>query len=282
MEKIALITDSASDLNKDEIEKYKIRILRFKIIIGDKMYLDGAEISAEEVYKKIAKTVISTSIPSLDDIKSIYEELEREGFTHAIFITISSGLSSAGNQINLLSKDFSSINTYIFDSKSISMGEGVQAIECSKLIMQGANFKEIVEELPKIRSRVKLFFLVPTLEYLIRGGRIGKVTGMLGQMLSIKPIISIGDDGKYYTVENARGWNVALEKVISIGEETINKGRTKIFIRHASNPKDANYIYERFKGLSNVSEISVGEISAVAGVHSGPGLVGVAFYGEGN
>lgn len=65
------------------------------------------------------------------------------------------------------------------------MGEGVQAIECSKLIMQGANFKEIVEELPKIRSRVKLFFLVPTLEYLIRGGRIGKVTGMLGQMLSI-------------------------------------------------------------------------------------------------
>ena len=280
MEKIALITDSASDLSKEEIDRYKIKVLHFKVIIGNNIYLDGIEIASREIYEKIKTTMISTSVPSLEDIRLLFEELKRDGYTHAIFITISSGLSSTANQISLQSKEVEGIETFIFDSKSISMGEGVQVIECAKLIKKGKPFSEIIKMLPEIRSRVVLYFLVPTLEYLIRGGRIGRVTGRLGQILSIKPVISVGEDGKYFTVENARGWNNALSKIVSIGKNILDENASKIFIRHAANEKDANYIYEQLKSHPHIKEISVGEISAVAGVHSGPGLVGVAFYKE--
>lgn len=280
MEKIALITDSASDLGKETLSSYDIKQLHFKIIVGDKSYIDGTEISSKEVFSQIKETVISSSVPSAEDIRALYEDLQSEGYTHAIFITISSGLSSTANQISLVSNEYKDVETLIFDSKSISMGEGVQVIECSKLIKEGKNFKEIAEILPEIRSRVTLYFLVPTLEYLIRGGRIGRITGYVGRILNVKPVISVGEDGKYYTVENARGWNLALSKIIFIAREMFKTNRVRIFVRHAQNEKDANFIYEMLKDEKNITEISIGEISPVAGVHSGPGLIGVAFYRE--
>lgn len=280
MEKIALITDNTSDLEKQILDSYGIKQLHFKIIVGDKSYIDGVEISSKEVFSQIKVTVISTSVLPLEDIRATYEELRSKGFTHAIFVTVSSGLSSTANQINLVSSDYKDIETLIFDSKSISIGEGVQVIECAKLIKEGKSFKEIAEILPEIRSRVKVYFLVPTLEYLIRGGRIGRVTGYIGKILNIKPVISVGEDGKYYTVENARGWNLAMSKIISITKETLKTNRVRIFVRHAQNEKDANYIYEILKDEQNVTEISIGEISPAAAVHSGPGLIGVAFYTE--
>ncbi len=280
MEKIALITDSASDLEKETLNSYGIKQLHFKIIVGDKSYIDGTEISSKEVFSRIRDTVISSSVPSAEDIRSLYENLRSQGYTHAIFITISSGLSSTANQISLVSNEYKDIETLIFDSKSISMGEGVQVIECSKLIKEGKSFKQIAEILPEIRSRVTLYFLVPTLEYLIRGGRIGRITGYVGRILNIKPVISIGEDGKYYTVENARGWNLALSKIVFIAKEILKTNHVRIFVRHAQNEKDANFIYEMLKEEKNITEINIGEISPVAGVHSGPGLIGVAFYRE--
>lgn len=280
MEKIALITDSASDLGKETLSSYGIKQLHFKIIVGDKSYIDGTEISSKEVFSQIKETVISSSVPSAEDIRALYEDLRSQGYTHAIFITISSGLSSTANQISLVSNEYKDVETLIFDSKSISMGEGVQVIECSKLIKEGKSFKEIAGILPEIRSRVTLYFLVPTLEYLIRGGRIGRITGYVGRILNIKPVISVGEDGKYYTVENARGWNLALSKIVFIAKEMLKTNRVRIFVRHAQNEKDANFIYEMLKDEKNITEISIGEISPVAGVHSGPGLIGVAFYRE--
>lgn len=278
MEKIVLITDSASDISKEDTEKYNIKMLRFGIILDNKVYKDGVEITSKEVYERIKDTIISTSVPTLEEIRLLYEELKSEGYTHAIFIPISSGLSSIANMINLQSKEIKEINTYIFNSKSISMGEGVQVIECAKLIKQGKTFDEIVQMLPQIRSKVSLYFIVPTLDYLIRGGRIGRVTGKVGQTFNIKPVISVGDDGKYYTVANTRGWEAATSKMISIGDKLLDEHPSMVYIRHAANEKDATYLFDHFKTHPNTKSASLGEISALAGVHSGPGLIGTVFY----
>ncbi len=280
MDRIAVITDSMADLDKQTIEKYGIELLRLKVIVKDKTYVEGVDITADEVFKEMKSSIVTTSVPSVDEVTALFDSLARKNYTHAIFITVSSGLSSTANQISMVSQHFKGIQTFIFDSKSISMGQGVQVIECAKMVESGDSFEHITETLPEIRSRVKVYFLVPTLEYLVKGGRIGRVTGVIGQILSIKPIISVGEDGKYYTVETARGWNVAISKIVSKVKELLLENKLRVFIRHSANEADANKIFDALKHESNITFLDVGEISVAASVHSGPGLIGIALYQE--
>lgn len=281
MEKIALITDTASDISDEVIEKYNIKVLPFRIIYKDKEYKDRYEITPQKVYENLSVETPTSSLPSMQDMEELYCELEKEGYTHVIACVLSTGLSGIFNALRLVSSGHEKIKSFIFDSKSISTGEGIIIEECAKLMEQGKSFDDIVRVIPSIKERIQVFFVVGTLEFLKRGGRIGKVSGTIAELLNIKPIISIDNHGIYYTFDKVRGRKQSLKRILDVVGEKLKDKKLRIYIRHSNCVEDAQKVYDGFKGLPNVTSIDFGgEISPVSGVHSGPGLVGVVLYEE--
>ena len=137
MDKIALITESASDLNPNFAKKNNIKILPFKIIFSDREYDDGIDITPNMLYEALPKEIPTTSLPSVEKFTSALEEVKNEGYTHAIIITISSNLSGAYNSARLASENVSGIETFVFDSMTLTMSEGAMVIETANLINEG-------------------------------------------------------------------------------------------------------------------------------------------------
>jgi len=276
MEKIALITDTTSDLPQDIIEKYNIKILPFRIIYKDREYKDKYEITPKEVYDNFEKEIPTSSLPLAQDMEELYDELEKEGYTHAIAITLSSGLSGISNALRLVSENHDNIESFVYDSKTISWGEGILVKKCAELIEQGKDFDYIKNILPELRKKVKLFFVVGTLEYLRKGGRIGRISGTIGDLLNLKPIVAVDDEGRYFTHSKVRGRKQSLNKMVNIVKEIVNDKEHDIIVLNGCSDEDCKYMIDQFEKIDNVSSVNYGgDISPVSGVHSGPGLVGV-------
>lgn len=275
MEKIAIFTDSACDLRDKDLEEYGIRILPLQILYKDATYRDRVEISADTVYENFEIEVPKTSLPKGVDIDQLFKDLVAEGYTHAIGVLISGGLSGTANSVKLVAQEHPEIETFIFDTRNLSIAEGIQALNAAKMVKEGKSFAEIKEALPKQRKTVDTYYCLATLEYLIKGGRIGKVSGTIGQMLNIKPIISVNEEGVYYTVDKARGTNQAYSKLIDILKDNLEKTKCKVWVMHGGAKKEAQKIVERIKDLPGILTLEYDQISPALGVHTGKGLVGI-------
>ncbi|MGB4588902.1 MAG: DegV family protein [Clostridiaceae bacterium] len=275
MQKIAIFTDSACDLKDNVLKEYNIRFLPLRIIYTDKEYRDRVEIGADEVYDNLVNEVPKTSLPSGEDISNFFKELIKEGYTHAIGVMISSGLSGTANSVKLMAENFPEIETFLFDTKNLSIAEGILAVEAAKMLKAGKTFEEIVNILPTLRETVDTYYIVDTLEYLIKGGRIGKVSGTIGQMLNLKPIISVNSDGVYYTIEKARGMKQGYNKLIELLKENLEKTKCRVWVMHGGVKEECLAILERVKDFSGIVELDFGQISPALGVHTGKGLIGI-------
>lgn len=279
MEKIALITDSASDISREIVEKYKVQVLPFRIIYSDREYCDGIDIHSKDIYETLENNPPTTSLPSMRDMEEMFERLKAEGYTHAIVVTISSKLSGFNNAIKLMAENYPEINTFVYDSKSISKGEEILIKEAALMIEQGKSFEEITKEMSKIQERIKIYFVIGTLEYLIRGGRIGKVAGTIAQFLHLKPIVSVDEEGEYYTYTKVRGRKQSLKKIYDLGVEKLNEKKYDIYLMHGDAEEETRELADKLSKHENAATVNFGGyLSPVSGVHSGPGFIGVLFY----
>lgn len=280
LSKIALVTDSTSDLRKDEIDKHNIHVLPLRIIYKDREYIDRVDITPDEVYDNLHIEVPSTSLPSMNDIDNMFTKLEKEGYTHVIVVCISSGISGTYNSINLASHDHPNIISHVFDSKSLTLGTGAIVLKCADLLESGKNFDEIISKLPSLRDRIKVYYVLDTLTYLVKGGRIGKVSGTLGEFLNLKPIISINEDGVYYNYAKVRGRKQSISKLIDITKQSLDKSKAKVWVLQGGALEEGKALYEDISKLPNIAEIRFSDISPVLGVHTGPGLLGIVIMTE--
>ena len=279
MEKIALVTDSTSDLSEEIIKKYDIKVLRLKVIYKDKDYIDGVTITSDEVYDNLVNEIPTTSTPLVGDAEKLIKTLEDEGYTHVIAIHISSELSGTLNMVNLVLEK-SKLKTFVFDSKALSMGCGQLVLGCAEMIEKGKTFNQITEQLPAMRDKITVYFVVDTLKYLIKGGRIGKVSGVVGSIIQLKPIISIGKDGIYYTFERIRGKKQAVKRMIELAEESLLKNKARVWVMQGGALEEGKAFLEKIKAFPNITEINFGSIGPVLGVHTGPGLMALALIQE--
>ncbi|MGL5617149.1 MAG: DegV family protein [Sarcina sp.] len=281
MEKIAIVTDSTCGVPEDFVKANDIKVLRLKIIYKDRECLDGIDIMPEEVFQNLDKEVPTTSTPSVQQSNEVIEELIKEGYTHVIGLFISSGLSGTMNSFRIAAENYEDqIKSYVFDTKMISMAVGLCVMEASELIKEGKSFDYICNEIPKMKERITLCFTVDTLEYLIKGGRIGKVAGTIGQILNLKPIINMDDEGMYATCAKARGSKQALNKVIAIGEEALEKGKSKVVVMTGTMYEEAEKLKEAFEKNPNTESVYMGTFTPVIGIHSGPRIVAIAIMKE--
>jgi len=276
MEKIAIFTDSACDLTDQELADHHIKFLPLQIIYKDKAFQDRVEISPDEVYGNLEKEVPKTSLPTGTDMDALFRSLIEEGYTHAIGVMISGGLSGTANSVSLMAQEYPELTTYIYDTKNLSISQGIMAIKAAKMVEAGASFEAIKEALPKERASVDTYYCLATLEYLIKGGRIGKVSGTIGQMLNIKPIIYVNEEGIYVTLDKARGTKQAYTKLVNILKENLEKTKCRVYVLHGGAKKEAQDMVERIKDLPGILSLEYRQISPALGVHTGRGLIGIA------
>lgn len=281
MQKIALITDSTSGLSQEYLEKYNIELLRLKVIYKSSEYIDGLTITPQEVYAKLDQELPTTSMPSVQDNLDLLKRLVSEGYTHAIFLPISSGLSGTINSMRIAAEEYEDqITTFVFDTKVISMGVGLIVLEVAQMIQNGYDFDYICEQIPKIRGRISFYFIVDTLEYLIKGGRIGKVSGRLGEILNLKPIITMDEDGHYTTFSKVRGKKQAISKLENLGLDILSKGKAKVAIMTGTMHEEVHELENIFVSQPNTTLLYTGIITPAVGIHCGPRALGIMILSE--
>ena len=240
MQKIAVLTDSGSDLTLEQCKENSIEFLPFRVIYSYGEFEDAVNLTPEELYKSLEKgnEIPTTSLPSPAKIEELLNKLEAEGYTHVIAVTISCELSGTSNAVRLALEDHPNLTSYVFDTKILSMAEGALALNAAEMVREGKTFEEIVEELPKLRKKTYGYYTLNTLEYLKRGGRIGKVAGTIGEILNLKPIVSADDQGFFYTYAKVRGRKQSINRIYKIAKEHLEKGRCKIWVLDGGSSKE--------------------------------------------
>ena len=230
MSKIALVTDSSCDLPVDLLEHWKIRVVPLRIIYREREYRDGVEITPQEVYARLGEEIPKTSMPSPEDIQQTFKELQQEGYTHCIVVTLSSGLSATYNNFCLMAEDFKGMKIDVIDSKGLSWVLGFLVLESAKLIKDKLDYFEILNRIEGAKNRIKGYFVVDTLEYLKEGGRIGKVAASLGSMLNLSRSSPSDVEGKYYPHNLARGKKQSIKKLMDPIVKQIESTKSRIAI----------------------------------------------------
>ncbi len=277
-EKIAIITDSGTDVPPKYIEKYNMYVVPLIVNYENQSYRDGIDININTVCEKLKDEIPTTSLPSIDDMMETFEKVITDGYKKAIIITISSGLSGTYNAMRIASESFEDkLDIMLVDTKNIDIGAGFTAIRAGELIEQGYSFEEIKEKLDDAIANTKVYFCVKTLEYLRKGGRIGLVASVVGTALDLKPVISCNSDGIYYVVSKARGRKKSLKKALNEAKEYAKQFKEyNIAVVNVWSKEEAKEIEDNIKNdFPNVKSVFVGAISPALAVHTGPGLIGV-------
>ena len=280
MQKIALVTDSSCDLGEKTRRDNNIEMLPFRIIYKDKEFLDQVNITHDELYKSLSEEIPTTSLPDLEYTENLVCRLKEEGYTDVIVITVSSRLSGTINSIKLLVEDHKELNFHFYDSKTLGFPVGALVLEASLMIRAGLTPEEIIDKLHEVKTKLHAYVTLNTLEFLRKGGRIGRVAGAVGEILHLKPIISANEEGELYPWGKCRGRKQAISKLRSIIHERLENSRCKVWILSGASHDEAVALYESVKSHTNISHISLEMIGATMGVHTGPGALGVCILEE--
>lgn len=278
MKKIAIITDSAGDLSASFAKKHNIKVIPLRICFSDKEFLDGVNIRSDEIYPLMEKEIPKSSLPYRDDIVAAFEQAKSEGYTDAIYIGVSSGLSGTFNSVRLTANEFEGLNVHCFDSKTLSCAQNMLILAAITALKTTDNVQEILNKLLEIRKKMVAMFCVRDLTYLIKGGRIGKVAGTVGTLLKICPVIKVNDDGIYESAAKTIGFNRAIEALINEFKTHFANVEIAISLTYSSNKEIAEKLKSEIKKHCKVKSCEMNPVTAVLGVHTGPNMAGIAAY----
>ena len=273
---IAILTDSGTDVPVEFARTHNIFTLPLSIQFSDGLYLDGVTITPEEVYRRLPHEIPKTSLPSSEGILHTLQQIQESGYDTLFIITISSALSGTFNLMRLTARDVPELDCRLIDTRNIGIGAGFTVMRAAEMIADGASADEIEAKLQELVKSTKVFFCLPTLEYLAKGGRIGRVTATVGSLLDVRPIISCNEGGIYYTVQKARGAVRALSATLQNAKDYAANHVFHLAIAHGGVPELAAHVEAQLAGLISSAKSYVRtQVSPALGVHTGPGLIGV-------
>ncbi|MGX6427623.1 DegV family protein [Levilactobacillus yonginensis] len=275
-EKIAILVDSCSDVPTAVLEAADMALMPMNVIFRDHVYEDRLTITPTEFYRRQATEKASTASPTGKRIVEALERIQASGYTHVIAVTISAALSGTFQETQLLAQD-SPLKIHVINTCSVGIGSGFAAIYASRLRSQGLTFDQIIAEVERVTQQTKVFFYVPSLKYLQAGGRIGKVAGMAGTLLNVKPIISCDSEGIYYPIAKVRGEKKTLAKLLALVSDAVGDAkRVNIAVCDGADLDLRERVLTKLKEAHpNVEQWYAGDVSPALGVHTGPGLIGV-------
>ncbi|MCH4239311.1 MAG: DegV family protein [Oscillospiraceae bacterium] len=277
-EKIAILVDSGSDLPEELKKKYGIWTMNLRIVYGNEVYEDGS-LPPQTVYSRFPQEIPKTSTPNLLEVKDAVEQIRAQGYSKLIAVCISSGLSGTYNTVKTALGEFHDMQTFTFDSKSISIGTGMFALWAARAVAAGMSFEQITAGLQRKTKECKVFFYMDTLDYLRAGGRIGKITGLIGKVLNIKPVISCNEEGIYYTVAMMRGKKNGMQRLLETVQKHEPKGKLWLALMNGDAEEEAAHVRKQLSEMfPNAERVVDKQITASLAVHTGPGLIGICVF----
>ena len=280
-QKIALLTDSCADIAPELAEKYHIFVVPLRILCADGEYLDGVNIRGTDIYRRLkAGELPQTSLPAAEEILKLLTRIVEEGYDGVIAVMLSGGLSGTFNLLRLVAEECrGKLEVRAFDSVSGSLGLGMTVLQLAEDIQNGMGWEELTERrVPQLIAGAFPFFSVDTLEYLQKGGRIGKVTATAGMLLQIKPILTFAGDGQLTSVAKVRGRHQVIDKLVALTVQRCGEHkRYNLAVANGGAPEEMAIVKEKLTtALSNYDHIWEGEIDGTLSVYIGDGVLGAA------
>ncbi len=272
-----IVTDCAADLPPGESRSLGVTVapLFISFPTGE---VDSGSLTPDEFYDRLEAMqpdIPTTSQPSAALFTKIYEDL---GDDQVISIHISSGLSGTSNSAKLGAAAIKDRTVHVVDSMTLSGGQRFQVLAAVRGCQAGWSGSKILEEMARVRESTQVAFTLDTLTYLARGGRIGRVQAIAGSLLHLKPIIHVDKrDGKYSTVGKARTMARAIEEITAYLEKLYGNNRPLwVTVMHGKMPQQADGLALQLRDKLSIGKLELLRVSPVLGVHTGPGVVGVA------
>lgn len=282
MKQIIIVADSTADVPKAMVEEYGIHIVPMRLAFGEETFIEGINITVEEFYDRLSKSrdLPTTSQTSPSQYVEVYQNLMQQYPEASIIsIHISSGMSGT-YQSAVLAKSMieeehgEAVDITVIDSLSATYGFGLQVVLAARMAKAGASVPEIVAEVDRVGKARQVYFLVDVLDYLQKGGRLGKAAAIFGTLLNIKPILSVNDEGAIYAVDKIRGHKKAVSRVVELFVKDYGDQRDiNIAVCDCVNPEGAEEILRLMGEHFTIHEVVRTSIGAVVGTHVGPGTV---------
>ena len=266
---VRIVTDSLSDITSDVAGKLGITVVPLYVRFGKEVYRDRVEMTTEEFYRRLVHDAVlpSTTQPTPNDFAEVYKNLAKE--TDEILVMVVSSKLSGTYQSALQARDLikGKCRIEVIDSLTVAMSMGLIVIAAAKKAQAGASLDEVADWMRKAMPRSHLFAFFDTLKYLAKGGRIGKAQGLLGSMLSVKPILTV-KDGEMAPLTRVRSMNAGLDYLYNTASGFSHiEG---LAVEHATTPDDADKLVERLSSLFPKERIYRSTISPVVGTYAGP------------
>ena len=278
--RIAILTDSSCDLPQQYFKKYPIFRLPLIVTCGETAYRDGVEITADEVYRRQPTENFKTSLPLRQDVDATFDAIARAGYRQVIVLPLSSALSSTASNLKLIAAERTDLEIAVIDSRRCaSAGLGMLVVQAAQYAGCGMDFATLLQVVEQMIDDTTVFFCIDTLEYLRRGGRIGRVTAVAGSLLQIKPILTIGTDGVIGTAAKVRGRNAAFARLLDLADGVRANGPEgvpfNLLVCDGAWPEEGKRLAaELKKRIPGCHQILRGSIDATLAVHLGPHLLG--------
>ncbi|HOK64421.1 MAG TPA: DegV family protein [Bacillota bacterium] len=278
MSDIAVVTDSTSDIGTELAKQLDITVIPLSIIYRGVVYKDGVDLTPSEFYPMLEEAgdgeLPTSSQPSPQEFLDIYKPLIDSG-KEILSFHISKGLSGTVDAAKMAASQLAPDRIHVVDTQSISFGIAGQAIEAARLAKEGFSAQEILQKVSEIKDQSEVLFSLDTLYYLERGGRIGKVSSVVGSLLKIKPIVRV-EDGIYVPLAKVRSMKQAISGMVEFLQGKFKKNKVSIAVGHGQGLEYAQSLLELALEKLNVKDRpSLFEVGPVIGVHTGPGTVGI-------
>jgi DegV family protein with EDD domain len=281
---IKIISDSTCDLSEELLNKYDIDILPLHVVMGDKEYIDGVNISPDEIYvwSDEHKETPKTSAVGIEEAINLFRKYIDAG-DEIIAFAISEDMSTTANVMRIAAEELEKEDKiHVIDSMNLSTGVGHLVVEAAIMAKNGESAETIVNEIEKMRHRVRASFVIDTLVYLQRGGRCSSVAAIAGGLLKLHPKIVV-ENGKMIASKKYRGSidSAILKYVADLEEELAKAKKDRVFITHSGCDKELiDKVREKLEALNRFDEILVTRAGSVISSHCGPGTLGVLFMEE--
>jgi DegV family protein with EDD domain len=275
-----IVTDSGTDSHCLNTNNFEIHEVSLKVSIGEKVYLDGQGQALDQFYQSMETSEVlpKTSQPAAGEFADLYRKLAKED-KDILSIHISSGLSGTVNSANAAAAMVPEANVTVVDTKTLSVGAGWQVIEAAKAVAAGWTKDQIVPYLKRIADATRTIYTLKELKYLINGGRISHMKGLLASILNIKPLIGVDNEkGNYTQLGQSRSFKLALHGLVNLVGKTISPSEKMVAqIVHADNAEGAESLKAQLDSVFKTVWYPVSQLSLVLGAHTGSSLVGVCY-----
>ncbi|ABV10199.1 DegV family protein [Streptococcus gordonii] len=277
--KLAVITDSSAYLKLEVLEKENLFILDIPVFIDGKTYVEGKNLTAEEFYQKMALSaeLPKTSQPSIAELEDLLSTLSGNGYTHVLGLFLSSGISGFYQNIQFLKDEFPQLEIAFPDSKITSAPLGIMVQSALNWAEAGLDFNEILRRINVQIDGTSAFIMVDDLNHLVKGGRLSNGAAILGNLLSIKPILYFNHHGVIEVFEKIRTEKKATKRLIELVEERTSSGKYEIIVIHANAVDKAETLRQSLLESNISAEISLATFGSVIGTHLGEGSIALGY-----